>query len=812
VAQARIQFFFRDRQSMKSRFLGGYTASFIAVAIGWLIFAWPWLSGEVTIPYDAKAHFQPQLQFLANALHTGQSPFWAPNVFGGSPQIADPQSLIFSPAFLIAYFDATPSFRMLDIYCFLLLGLSAFSVLMLFRDRGWHPAAAAVAALGAAFGGSAIWRIQHIAQIEAFAFFMLCLWLLSRALDRKSILYGTLAGLAACGMIIQPGQIAMIGAYVLLGYTIHHWASAPRFWTSVRQSLLPLFGGTVAATIFAAGPILLALLFVEHSNRPEIPFDEAARGALHPASLLTAVVPDLFGVIKDEPYWGPASIEWPADWLAMTENMGQLYIGALPVLMLLAIGFFRGRIFAPEIRFFTYAIIGLLLYALGRYTGAFTLFYYYLPGVDLFRRPADATYALGAMLSIMGGYLLHRVLTGADEPTRQQTIRLAVVIGGLFATSLGVAAYHGHFVNALLPVAIALAVFAIGWGTLTVARKHAAGQGAIAVLALGGFMTADLVINNGPNRSTAFPPSTYDELRPDSKNETLAVLKSRLSQPPGSPRRDRVELVGLGFEWPNTSLVHGFDHSLGYNPLRIAEFVEAMGDVETSAETYQRDFTPLFPSYRSTLADLMGIRYIAIDDPIEMLDKQLKPGDLKLITHTKDGYIYENPRALPRVMFAFDWQPANFTQLKKDGRWPVFDPQRTVLFHAERPQMVVLPPKPVSMPEARTSLKLYQNTVVEVEVETTAAGFLVLNDNWHPWWFGTVDGKPADIYRANVLFRAIQVPAGKHLVRFEFKPVDGAIKEIRARLEGKSVEPGLPPRTPRVRPEASLPVSPKPAG
>lgn len=808
----RASFLFRIGSHMKLRYLGGYTAAFIAVGFGWLIFSWPWLSGDVTIPYDAKAHFQPQLQFLANALHTGQSPFWAPNVFGGSPQIADPQSLIFSPAFLLAYLDPAPSFRQLDFYCFLLLGIAAFAVLMLFRDRGWHPAAATVAALGAAFGGSAIWRIQHIAQIEAFAFFMLCLWLLARALDRKSILYGTLAGVAASGMIIQPGQIALIGAYVLLGYTVHHWIASPRFWPAVRQSILPLAGGTVAATLIAAGPILLAFLFVEHSNRPEIPFDEAARGALHPASLLTTLIPDLFGVKTEEPYWGPASIEWPADWLAMTENMGQLYIGALPVLLLLGVGFLKGRIFAREIRFFTLAITGLLLYALGRYTGAFTLLYYYLPGVDMFRRPADATYALCAMTAILGGYMLHRVLTGADELTREQTKWLAVAVGGLCLTGLGVAAFHEHLLDAMEPVALALAVFAVAWGTLAFARRHAAGQGALAVLALGGFMTADLVINNGPNRSTALPPSTYDELRVDSKNDTLALLKERLSQRPGSDRRDRVEMVGLGFEWPNTSLVHGFDHSLGYNPLRIAEFVEAMGDVETTAETYQRDFTRLFPSYRSTLADMMGIRYIAIDEPIEHLDKQLKPGDLKLVAHTKDAYIYENPRALPRVLFAFDWQPANFAQLKKDGRWPVFDPRRTVLFHAERPQTVVLPPKPVSMPEARTSLRSYRNTVVEIEVETSAPGFVVLNDNWHPWWFATVDGKPTDIYRANVLFRAVQVPSGRHLVRFEFKPVEGAVREVRARLEGKSLEPGLPPRMPRIRPEASLPVSPRPAG
>jgi len=57
----------------------------------WLLLSAPWLSGAATIPYDAKALFQAQLQFLANALHSGQSPLWNPSSFGGVPQIADPQ-------------------------------------------------------------------------------------------------------------------------------------------------------------------------------------------------------------------------------------------------------------------------------------------------------------------------------------------------------------------------------------------------------------------------------------------------------------------------------------------------------------------------------------------------------------------------------------------------------------------------------------------------------------------------------------------------------------------------------------------------
>ncbi len=796
---------------MNARVSGSYAAAFCAVAIGWLIFASPWLSGSVTIPYDAKAHFQPQLQFLANALHSGQSPFWTHNVFAGSPQIADPQSLIFSPAFLLAYLAPEPSFRQLDLYCFLLLGLTAFSVLMIFKDRGWHPAAAVVAALAAAFGGSSIWRIQHIKQIEGFAFSLLCLWLLSRALERKSVLYGVLAGLAAGVMLVEPGQIALIACYILAGYTIHHWLSAPRLWPSVKQTLSPLVAGGAVATLFAAGPIILSFLFVEASNRPEIAFKEAGRGSLHPASLLTAVVPDLYSAHSSLPFWGPGSVEWNADWLSMTENMSQVYIGALPILLLLAIGFMRGGIFAREIRFFAIAVTGLFLFALGRYTGFFTLAYDYLPGVDLFRRPADATYALGGMTSILSGYLLHRFLSGS-EPTHRQTLALAAILVLIFAVSLGVATAHSHFYTAVGPVLLSIGIFTAGWLALVFARRYASQYALLTIAGLAAFVTADLAINNGPNRSTAQTPSYYDQMRVGTKNETVAFFKSHLAQPANSTRRDRVEMVGLGFEWPNISLIHGFDHALGYNPLRLAEIADDMGAGETVAAAYQRIFTPLYPSYRSTMADLLGLRYIATDRPIEKIDTSLKPGDLTLVANTPNAYIYENPRALPRVMFSFDWLPVNFERMAKDGHWPYFDPRRTVLLRGKQPLMSTLQPRPVSLPEAAVALQVYQNTEVQVEVDTPRAGFLVLNDAWHPWWFGAVDGKPADILRANVLFRAIEVPAGKHIVRFEFRPVEGAVKEIVAHLTGKPIEPSPPAWEPWFRPEASAPAFSRGAG
>ena len=68
----------------------------------------------------------------------------------------------------------------------------------------------------------------------------------------------------------------------------------------------------------------------------------------------------------------------------------------------------------------------------------------------------------------------------------------------------------------------------------------------------------------------------------------------------------------------------------------------------------------------------------------------------------------------------------------------------------------------------------YRNTEIVIEVDAPGGGILVLNDVWHPWWRASVDGKPAEILKANVLFRAVVVPPGKHTVRFTLPSVRAA--------------------------------------
>jgi hypothetical protein len=753
--------------------------------VAWLVLSWPWLSGRFTIPYDAKALFQAQLQFLANALHTGQSPFWNPSTFVGMPQIADPQSLIFSPAIILAYFERIPSFRELDMYVLVMLGLGGLAILKFCQDKGWHPAGAVVAAITFAFGSSAAWRIQHIAQIESLAFFAISLWLLARALDRSSAVYGFLLGAAVGAMLVEPDQVALLACYVLAAYVVGHWLLSAEPKQALAASLKPLACAAPVGIAIAGVPLLVTYLFLEASNRPEIAFSEAARGSLHPASLLTAVVADLFGVTDpDVDYWGPYSAAWNPNELTLSYNMSQMYLGTLPMLLILVAGLGRGLLWAREVRSLTIAAGFLVLYALGAYTPAFSLFYAYLPGVAFFRRPVDATFVLGALLAIAAGYLVHRWATASLPSASYRRRSLEVgMLAVIMLAALLVAHSAGKVALAWKPIgASCLWIFAASL-VLALPTPWLRSRARFIVVLPAALLAADLAFNNGVNEATALPPSRFEVLSPDSHNETIRFLKTKLRREPGSPWRDRVELVGLGFEWQNAGLVHGFDGTLGYNPFRLGEISDATGARDYIAGPDQKQFSALFPSYHSMMANLLGLRFVATSVPIEQIDHRLEPGELRLAARTSEAYIYENPNTLPRVLFVNDWMRVDFADLVASGKWPEFDPTRTVLLED--------PPVPEAAGDARAAetepksevlIKRYENTAVEIEVDASAAGFLVLHDVWHPWWIAKVDGEEVDIYPANVLFRAVLVPAGRHVVTFEFTPISGAIAELAGKI------------------------------
>ncbi len=741
------------------------------LALATLLIRWPWLGGEVTFPWDAKAHFQPQIQFLAQSLNDGQSPFWAPYVFSGHPQIADPQASIFSPPFLLlALLNAAPGAWAIDATTIVMVFLGGCALMLWFRDQGWHWAGGLIAALVFCYGASMAWRIQHFGQVLSLAYLPVAMLCLDRALARRSVVYGIAAGAVVALLVLGRDQVALLTIYFLAGLTLWRLLAAPSPVAAIRAGFLPLTAAGIAAVALAIVPILLTALLAAESNRPSFDFLSAGRGSLHPALLLTLIAPDLYGGAgRMEDYWGPPSFAWADTGIFLAQNMGQLYLGAIPVILTLMAAA-RGRLWAGEVRFFTIAFALIVLYALGWYTPVFRLIYEVLPGISLYRRPADATFLIGALAAILAGYSTHRLFIHPAAPLTRQ---LVAIVLGVIAAGFEIALVLGYWIDRLprlpVPLGSAAASFLLGAGVLALARRRIAHQPLLATAAIVAFTAGDLAVNNGPGSASAQPRAMYEVLEPASRNPTIALLKSSVVQT--ATRRDRIELAGLGFHWPNASLTHRLENTLGYNPLRLALYSAATGADDHVGLPDQRKFTSLFPSYRSKLADLLGLRFIATGVPIEEMDKSLKPGDLTLVARTADAYVYENPRTMDRVLFATQDQSADFTRILQDGIWPDADLRTTVLLEGAPTAAALRPP-------GTARIVRYQNTEVVIEADSASGGWVVLNDLWHPWWFAEVDGTPTELLRANVLFRAVAVPPGKHTVRFVFRPIAGGWKQL----------------------------------
>ncbi|MGA8171431.1 MAG: hypothetical protein WB816_11475 [Methylocystis sp.] len=742
------------------KFHGAAMAIFLLCAFA---LAYPFLSGAYTVPWDAKAHFQPQFAFLAHALHSGQSPFWTPNVFAGMPQIADPQSLIFSPFFLLAaWISPEPSFQLEDGVVFAMLAMGGLGVMLYFRDRGWHPAGGLLAALAFAFGGSASWRIQHTGQVMSLAWFPVTLWLLARALDRRSVGHGAASGAVAAFLVLGRDQVAFLCVLLLAAYALFRVATDE---DDMPSALKPLLAGALAGVAIIALPLAWTLDLAANSNRPEIDLDGAFKGSLPAGSFLTLICANLFGTdgpLKD--FWGPPSPAFGTSDIYLARNMTAIYMGALPMLALAAAAgkrFFENR----EIRFFACAAVVLTIYGLGRYTPIFSLLFH-IPGVDLWRRPADATFPLCAVMAILSGYAMHLLSRGEARPN---LFALAGVAASLLALCAGVAFAKGRLAQASAPLLTSAAFWSLAFVVIVLSPRLARKNGVAVVALVGAVMTLDLSIGNKPNESTALPPETFDVLRADTRNDTIALLREKLARP-APDRRDRVELAAIDFHWPNASLVHGFDHDLGYNPIRLKLFEDATGAGDHLALPEQRNFTKLYPSYHSPMSDLLGLRYIATGVPIEQIDKNIRPGDVSFIARTKDAYVYEYPGALPRVMLPVCALRVDFAKMIAEGDWPEVDFRETVLLE----QSAICHRQIAGQAPPTARIASYENTKIVIEAEAPrGGGWVVLNDVWHPYWVARVDGAPAPLLRANVLFRAVAVSEGRHEIVFRFDPLGG---------------------------------------
>jgi hypothetical protein len=95
---------------------------------------------------------------------------------------------------------------------------------------------------------------------------------------------------------------------------------------------------------------------------------------------------------------------------------------------------------------------------------------------------------------------------------------------------------------------------------------------------------------------------------------------------------------------------------------------------------------------------------------------------------------------------------------------PGFDPAREVVLAAGEAA-----PPPTEVP-GTAGVVDERSDRVALEADLRTPAFVVLADSFDPGWRATLDGAPVPVLRANLAFRAVRVPAGRHRIEMVYRP------------------------------------------
>ncbi|HEX9077572.1 MAG TPA: YfhO family protein [Anaerolineae bacterium] len=129
--------------------------------------------------------------------------------------------------------------------------------------------------------------------------------------------------------------------------------------------------------------------------------------------------------------------------------------------------------------------------------------------------------------------------------------------------------------------------------------------------------------------------------------------------------------------------------------------------------------------------------------------------------------VWENQEALPRAFLVHSSQVLDDGAALARMRDGDFHPEQIVFLSEGQEQAE---PIKVGAVKDQVEITLYEPDRVSVDISTDRAGYLVLADSWYPGWNVTVDSRPAPLYRADLLFRAVAIEPGRHTLVFEYRP------------------------------------------
>jgi len=683
-------------------------AAFIA-----LLF-WPVWIADHTYPIgggDLWGQLLPVWSYVARFAHRGVLPLWSTQIMAGDPIIGEPQYGLLNPLNWWLFLTGTARWAVLvrGVLPLWLAGCGLFTYLH--RSSLWRLRAgsALVGATAYMLSDPFITHLGHPQINDAMAWLPWALLAVDALAERRKLpVWPSLV--FACVVLTGHYQTALFTAAATGMYAAWRLAfTGTRSWLRYAARIGISALCAVALTMPSVLPGLERYPYTERAILQVEPW----RGYQWPAEMAIDLVAPGFHGRGVHGFWAP--------WARVEGG----YVGAV-ALALAALGILAG---ISRQRTWFVILLGAagLVYALGHDAPLYPL----LARIDVIARmhkTARAVFLLPFALSVVaaaGVEALH-------DPNRPLLhLWRGLSLAGAATLALRAPAWLTTVPADRRPVAAVSLTLAIGVliATATLSWLHwrrAGGAGLLLLLCGELILTGAWVEVEPVDPSPSAPVIDYLLSDPNWYRVDVDGAARGLLSPP--------VLVAAGFEVPQTS----------GNPMELFSYSQFYWAVPTKgAPVYQ----------------LLGCKYIVVP-------KGALPGGegiWPVFTEAPQVDVHLNTNALPRVWLVYDTVPVSSIE---EANAIVFAEDFAPALSAT----VEHGPDLDGLGQGTLEVLAYGANRAEVLVRTTEQALLVLSDIHYPGWRATVDGRPAELLKADAIFRGVVVPPGEHRVAMRYAP------------------------------------------
>ncbi len=714
----------------------------------------PLLRGQVLFERDIALFWQAQTEALVRAVGEGSLPWWDPHLSFGEPLMEFAAQVFYPPTWLSVLLPAGV-FYSLSVAAHHLFGGAGLYLFL--RARSLSRVSCVC--------GAALWMSSGpwLSVVNMLTLFSGASWmpwaLLAADATRRTqraaaaVLWG--ASIAAC-LVAGSETVLMAG---LASGACFLTARQPRpDWR--RLALLAALAVATALILSAAQWIpLLGLL--SQTSRADLPYRVRSYWSLHPLALLQLGLPVFLRGLPASP--APALDDFAAPLFY------SVFLGT-PALALAASGAVArwrqgGACFAAV------AVLALGV-ALGRHAPIYDLVAGLAALLRSIRYPVKLTLLLALAVAVLAAFGLEALAARERRARRSFAVTLVVlatlgILGaprllerlGSQAASVRETLVRSFVVESGLALGVSLAVLAAA-STRASGRAGAVARGVAALLAAAPPAVAHLSLNAvAPAALLRYRPPLVQAIRDDGGTRIFTRTRPAEGRPyqPGSVPTEMDPAVALAVNYRQMLLT------------QVARLYALSSSYELDIQGTQNPFVARLSALAFGSQDgpeLLRLLQLGAVTHVVTLDSRV-PAGLQLVRVERtllgeDVHLFRVPAPLPHCYVVDGVRSEDGEAATRTLVSPGFDPRREVILPDVGARAAAAP--------SAGSCRVARFGTARVETEVTASreAFLVMSDAYWPGWRASVDGVAQPLHRANVAFRAVAVPAGRHSVVFTY--------------------------------------------